>query len=321
MKKNFIIFTALFTALLFNLNAYAIESVDEDFETYPVYNFLNKEKDDKTQIKDLLYNLNKYSNTHEIDKIKQFYSKDYISYDGFDLDAYIAAIKETFETYPDISYKSKIKSINVFDGWASAELTDTSISEKQALTQAIVNNKPVFDRKIDGVMESECNYVIYLKKIRGRWQIYSDNIISESTSIKYGNARELKMGIVSPPVIKEGEEYCISLNIENKPEEYIMLASLSAEEIKYPPATPKDIFRKFPSQGPLERIVRANKNGVNEYSLASVGITEISLNEEKTAINYEMSGIAFLMKRVNVYTNKNVTDKEYVDKMLKKEKL
>ena len=51
--------------------------------------------------------------------------------------------------------------------------------------------------------------------------------------------------------------------------------------------------------------VQANNNGVNEYSLASVGITEISLNEEKTAINYQMSGIAFLMKRVNIYTNKN----------------
>lgn len=71
----------------------------------------------------------------------------------------------------------------------------------------------------------------------------------------------------------------------------------------------------------MERVVKANNNGINEYSLASVGITEISLNEEKTAINYQMSGIAFLMKRVNIYTNKNTVDKKHVDKILKKEPL
>ncbi len=317
MKKIFIIIAALF---LLSPAVYA-ENIEENFETYSVHNFLNKEKSDKAQIKELFSNLNKYSNAHDTDKIKEFYSKDYISYDGFNLNTFIAAIKETFETYPDIAYKSRIKTINVYDSWASVELTDTSLSEKQALTQAIVNNKPVFDKKIEGIMESVCDYVVYLKKTGGRWQIYSDNIISETTSIKYGNARDLKMDIVSPLVAKGGEEYCISLNIKNKPEDYIMLASLSREEIKYPPKMPVDSFRKVPSKGTLERVVHANKNGVNEYSLASVGITEISLNEEKTAINYEMSGIAFLMKRVNVYAEKNTADKEYVDKILKKEKL
>ena len=60
---------------------------------------------------------------------------------------------------------------------------------------------------------------------------------------------------------------------------------------------------------------------MNEYSLASVGITEISLNEEKLTINYQMSGIAFLMKRVNVYAKKNSVNKEYINKMLNKEPL
>jgi len=34
-----------------------------------------------------------------------------------------------------------------------------------------------------------------------------------------------------------------------------------------------------------------------------------------------MSGIAFLMKRVNVYANKNAVNKEYINKMLAKEPL
>ena len=214
MKRIFIIFAVF---LLISSSTLANNAVEE-FETYSIKNTLNKEKTDRAQIKELLYNLNEYSNTHDTDKIKKFYSKDYISYDGFNRDAFIAAIKETFEMYPDITYKSKIKSMQIFDNWASVQLTDTSVSNKQALTQAIVNNKPVLDKKIEGVMESVCDYVVYLKKTAGRWEIYADSIIAESTSIKYGNAKDLKMDIISPLVVKGGEDYCISLNIENRPE-------------------------------------------------------------------------------------------------------
>lgn len=319
MKKIFIIFTLIIFAQL-NVSANTTEDNDV-FETYSINNIFNKQKSDRAQIKSLLNNLNKYSNAHDSDKIKEFYSKDYQSYDGFNLNAFVAAIKETFKIYPDITYKSRINSINIMNNWASVELTDTSISKKQALTQAIINNKPITDKKIEGVMESICNYIVYLKKTDGRWQIYADSIISETTSIKYGVMQDMKIDIISPLVAKEGEEYCISLNVEEKPKDSIILASLSREEIKYPPKTPIESFRKVPSTGILERIVQANKNGLNEYSLASVGITEISLNEEKTAINYEMSGIAFLMKRVNIYTNKNAFDKKYVNKILKKEEL
>ena len=93
-------------------------------------------------------------------------------------------------------------------------------------------------------MESRCHYITYLRKLGNKWQIYSDNIITEETAIKYGKAAEIEMDISSPLIAKEGEEYCISLNIKNKPQGALMLASLSREEIKYPPSTPVDKFRK-----------------------------------------------------------------------------
>lgn len=285
---------------------------------YNTQNILGREKTDKAQIRELFNNLNKYSNEHNAEAIKAFYSKDYISYDGFDYDAFFASVDETFKSYPDISYKSKIKSINIMGNEASVELIDTTTSEKQAATQAIINNRPVFNKEIKGKMESRCHYVTYLKKIANKWMIYSDNIITEETAIKYGKAADVDMNILSPLIVKEGEEYCISLNVKNKPEGALMLASLSREEIKYPPSAPVDKFRKIPSDGALERVVTANKKGINEYSMASVGITEISLNEEKTAINYEMSGVAFLMKRVNVYGERNAVDKQYLKDKLKK---
>lgn len=276
---------------------------------------------DILEIRTFLHNLNKYSNEHNIEAIKEFYSKDYVSYDGFNYDGFFASVNETFKTYPDISYKSKIKSIKITGNFATAEVIDTSYSKRQTPTQSIINNKPVLDQKLDGIMESKCHYVMYLKKNKGKWSVYSDNIISEETAIKYGKAKDINIDILSPHVVNEGDEYCITLNVEKKPKNAILLASLSREEIKYPPTIPQDIFKKVPKDGTLERMVKANKKGINEYSLASIGMTEISLNDTKTAINYEMSGIAFLMKRVNVYPLKNAVDKTYVDKMLKKEQL
>lgn len=300
MKKLFVIF-AIFVLSLTSANA--------------------ADNSDKALIKRTLTELNKVSNEHNPDKIKTFYSKDYISHDGFSYDAFVVSIKETFKTYPDISYKIKIKSIDVLGDYAAVEILDSAQSTKQTSTQAIINNKPVLDQKLDGIMESKSHYVSYLKKTGGKWLIYSDNVITEETSIKYGRAKDIDMEITSPPVAQNGGEYCISLNIQNKPKDVIVLASLSREEIKYPPALPGDIFRKVPSDGTLERVVSANKNGLNEYSLASIGLTEISLNEERTAINYQMSGIAFLIKRVNINSNQNAVNKESVKKALEKELL
>lgn len=312
MKKIFIIFAFIMFA---TTGAFAAENT----VLYKTHNVFGQQKTDKAQIRELFKNLNKYSNEHNADAIKKFYSKDYISYDGFDYNAFFASVDETFKSYPDISYKSKIKSINVVGNQASVELIDTTTSEKQAATQAIINNSPVLNKEITGRMESRCHYVTYLRKNAGEWQIYSDNIITEETSIKYGKAFDIDMDISSPMIAKEGEEYCISLNVKNKPEGALILASLSREEIKYPPSAPVDKFKKIPSDGTLERVVTANKKGMNEYSMASIGITEISLNEEKTAINYEMSGVAFLMKRVNIYGERNAVDKKYLKEKSEKQ--
>jgi len=319
MKKIFIIFVFMMLTLQGTL---AADSAKENGKiiTYDTQNLLGKEKSDRAQIKELFYNLNKYSNEHNIEAIKTFYSKDYLGYDGFNFDAFFASVDETFKIYPDISYKSKIESINIKGDWAAVELFDTTTSEKQAATQAIINNKPVLNKEIKGFMESKCHYITYLKKIAGRWMIYSDNIIAEETFIKYGKAADVEMNILSPMVVKGGEDYCISLNVKNKPKGALVLASLSREEIKYPPSAPVDKFRKIPYDGILERVVTANKKGINEYSMASIGITEISLNEEKTAINYEMAGIAFLMKRVNVYGERNAVDIKYLNEQKLKAK-
>ena len=92
----------------------------------------------------------------------------------------------------------------------------------------------------------------------------------------------------------------------NKPEDIIALASISREEITYPPADYNEKFRKIPETGDLERYVKANNKNLNEYALASVGFTKVSINEEITKARIEILGIAYIMKRINMNRNKAI---------------
>ena len=121
----------------------------------------------------------------------------------------------------------------------------------------------------------------------------------EETSLKYGVANDIKMNLITPMFVKSGEEYDLSLKIE-KPEDIVALASISREEITYPPLDYKEKFRKIPESGDLERLVRANDKNLDEYAVASIGFTKVSLNEKMTKAKIEVLGMAYLMKRINI---------------------
>ena len=138
-----------------------------------------------------------------------------------------------------------------------------------------------------------------MKKINDTWKIVSDEILMEETSLKYGLANKVNMNLITPMSVKSGEEYDLSLQIE-KPKDIIALASISREEIVYPPVDYTEKFRKIPEVGELERVVRANNKNLDEYAIASIGLTKVTMNEEKTKARIEILGIAYLMKRVNM---------------------
>ena len=124
--------------------------------------------------------------------------------------------------------------------------------------------------------------------------------------IKYGVANKIDMELETPIFIENNENYDISLKMPNKPDDIIALASISREEITYPPADYNEKFRKIPETGDLERYVKANNKNLNEYALASVGFTKVSINEEITKAKIEILGIAYIMKRINMNKNKTV---------------
>ena len=68
----------------------------------------------------------------------------------------------------------------------------------------------------------------------------------------------------------------------------------------YPPVDSPEKYRRIPQDGELERLVRANDKNLDEYAVASIGFTKVSIDEEQTKAKIEILGMAYLMKRINM---------------------
>ena len=92
------------------------------------------------------------------------------------------------------------------------------------------------------------------------------------------------------------------------PDGVFIVGSISNEPIVLPQVINKEVFRSVKNET-LTRVLKANTDGNNEYATASIAITRAQVEPNSVVIN--MTGMAFVMKRVNVTAlNKNVNIKE-----------
>ena len=140
---------------------------------------LNIFKNDTREIKSLLRSQVKYANKTDFDKFIATYDKDYTNADGFNLDTYSELVKDIWNTYDKIVYGIKIKSIDVKDDIADVVVEETSSADI-----------PV-SAKLDGVLRSESDSVYHLKKEDGEWKVASDEVLKETTTMLYGEAKNL----------------------------------------------------------------------------------------------------------------------------------
>lgn len=311
--KNIIAVLMIVSFLSSSAQAFSVFAVKkEGTKKGPVKSFIeqkrlereqeNAVKNDINEIKNVLKCLTEYSNEHNVEKVLTLYDKSYRSFDGFNYETFTKMLKETFEAYDNLTYESDIQGINLYKDKAVVTLVDTThatLSSPKAKKNADENSD-----MSTGYLEGECNYAIYLQKINGCWKIIGDNVISEITSIKYGSAREYPMEFTAPMNAPYDSDYCLTLKMTPKKHTKVV-ASLGKEEILYPSAEPRDVFRKLPKDGILERVVHSNENGFNEYAIASVGITKMDVAQDLSVIEFQMTGLAFLMQRVNLYKDIN----------------
>lgn len=255
-------------------------------------------QNDTREIKSLLNSQVRYANRTNFDKFIATYDKNYKNADGFDLETYSTLVKDIWKTYDKIKYDIKIKDIAIKDDCATVKVEEFSYADI-----------PVSE-KMDGVLKSEADSVYYLKKINGKWKVSSDSVISENTSMLYGDAIGLDIKLTAPAEIPANTEYTASLEF-TPPEDTIAIASIASDKVEYPQKQAKEVFRKLPDDNILERLFISNSDNVNEYIVASIGLTKADISD--LSIKLSLTGFGYQITRVNVIPKKteesNVEDK------------
>ncbi len=256
------------------------------------FNLFKGESDEKT-LKKIVAKIETATNKKDVDGILKYYNKSYKSFDGFNLTDLEGMLEQSFEGYDKLKFKSKVKNILIEDQRASIFLVDD--------TKATLKGE---SKKLGkGELTATSDYALNFVKNDGKWEIITDVMIAEDSCIKYGSAQEIGLDFVAPLGVSPNSQYELKLyanNLENQS----VVASLGREKIVYPGVEPKEVFRKVPQDEPLERIVRSNNEGKNEYAAASIGITKANFIEDMDLIKFEMTGLAFLMKRINLIEEK-----------------
>lgn len=257
------------------------------------------EKQMVKEIKDLFDMQQKVTNKFDLDKLSTLYTDNYIDNDGYTKDVYFKLIKDTWETYPDVTYKTEIKNIKINGDYAVVETAETAYATDDEDSEMI---------SAHGELYSTATCVYYLKRVNENWLISAEHVVEEKSTLKYGDARFVKMELNAPSLIGAGEEYTAELKLD-LPADQIVIASINKERIVQPVKKDPEVFKRLPEEQVLERVFRANTDNINEYAVASVGITKTEKIDGELVKVY-MNGLAFIITRVNVVPINNFVDKE-----------
>ena len=230
-----------------------------------------------------------YTNKYDLKGLATLYANNFVNSDGFNKDVYFKLIEETWKTYPDITYKTEIKNIEFSDNYATVFTNEVAIATSQ---------EEIGDLTAIGELYSTSQCVYYLEKQGAKWLINSEKIIEETSTLKYGDARYINIELNAPKQIGANKDYTTTLKLD-APKDSVVIASINKENIVYPQTKSDDAFRKMPDDNILERVFLSNKDNVNEYAVASIGITRAE-NYTDNQIRVYMGGLAFIMTRINV---------------------
>ena len=250
------------------------------------------EKNYKKEILALFDKQDMYAKKYDIKGLKSLYSKNFMDNDGYNKEVYFSLVEETWETYPDITYGTKIKNITVNGDYAMVETEESAVATTDDIDRAIV-----------GELHSKSNCRYHLQRFSNKWEITSEEVLDEISTLKYGNARYLDIKLEAPKIIGAGQDYTATLKVNLSPDDFA-IASINQEKIVNPAQKPKESFKRLSDDNSLARIFTANTDNLNEYNVAALGITTTSKRPDGKVHIY-MSGLAFVMTRVNVIPKNN----------------
>lgn len=256
----------------------------------------------KVEIENVITDVLKASNSHDEEALTKFYSNNYVSGDNLSIKEYLEMIKKTWETYPDISYQSDVTTIRYSDNWASIESHDSATGTTAKISD-ITDDK--------GNMNSKSHSITYLRKIGKEWKIVGDFTYYEKSIVQFGSAKGLDIKFSSPEQVRAGQMFSAKIAMEI-PVGSFVVGSITKEPVVYPPINAKEKFRTInQNEDSLERVFEANEGGVNESVTATIGITELT-EDNQARPTVKLQGICIISNRVNVLPESNFDRKEFI---------
>lgn len=278
----------------------ADDSDDKETSIIEKVSLKNKfKRSPESQITSFFKKYNYYSMKNDIEKLKELYTDDYINNDGFNKETIFKMMEMASDTYKNINYNTVLTSIKVDGNYAVVKVHEIVKGE---------TTKPIGKIEGTGTIMSDIYYTDYLKKEGNKWKLSVSQVDYEKVDLKYGEAKSIDINVSSPNVVSEGSEY--EVNVKTKtPAGVFVVGSIVNDQIVYPQVQSEDVYRSVKYEE-LDRILRANKNNNNEYATISIALTRAEVEPPSLVLN--MTGIAIVMKRVNIVPfNKNVKiDKE-----------
>lgn len=240
------------------------------------------------------------ANKKDLKSFLSFYSPEYITNDGFDIDVTKNIIQNLWKEKTDIQYKNTVNTVSFYGDTAIVNVTETA-------TAKITN-----DAKQKGTLKSCSNVTYNLKRSGKSWVITSEHVLTEEINMLWGDAKYVAMFMEAPHEVAAGSEYSAKLFIAPLTG-ILAVGSISSEKITHPQLTQKDAFRKFAPDYSLERLIIANSDNTNEYAIASIMFSQANSK------NNNISGYACLIRRVNVVPkNKFIEVSKSTDEYIKK---
>lgn len=249
----------------------------------------NKEKSSFSSIYSVAKFFNEYeyaANNYNHNAYIGCYSDDYLSADGFNLVILSGVIKDTWKTYPGIKYKVKLNGVTFYKNMAIADVTETA----KGYTRT--------DEENVGEFVCTMQSIYYLKQNGKSWLITGDYTTKENMILQWGDAKKSKIDLEAPAQMQAGKEYSAILTVK-QPDGIIAIGSITADKITYPQKPSKEIYRKFSSEGTIERIMKTNTEQTNEYIVGTVGFTRPKLDEDQN-LDIKLTGYACIMERMNI---------------------
>lgn len=258
-------------------------------------------KNTEKEIKSLFALQTKYSNAHDYEKLKEFYADKYRNSDAFDKNMTFKIIKENYELYPNLKMATKINMLDVNGDFATVDVYEYA-EAKDILRE---------DVDLKGNLEAFAHTVYYLERINNTWLITAEHAIEEHNSIIFGEAQYLDVKLNAPMIIGAGESYSSSIEINNLPRNAMLMVAITQSPAIFPLKEEDESFRVL-DDVELERIFIANKKNINEYNIATISVTR-GRPTPNGNIKIYMSGLAFMMTRVNVIPENNYCEDKETD--------